>query len=45
MTQLRDMEIRLSLNSSLQTIPASFGDDGIDEYPGTERLPRLPPGK
>ncbi len=43
--QLRDMEIRLSLNSSLQTIPASFGDDGIDEYPGTERLPRLPPGK
>lgn len=43
--QLRDMEIRLSLSSSLQTIPASFGDDGIDEYPGTESLPRLPPGK
>ena len=43
--QLRDMEIRLSLSSSLQAIPASFGDDGIDEYPGTESLPRLPPGK
>lgn len=43
--QLRDMEIRLSLNTSLQTIPASFGDDGLDEYPSTERLPRLPPGK
>jgi hypothetical protein len=43
--QLRDMEIRLSLSSSLQTTPASFGEDGIDEYPGTESLPRLPPGK
>jgi hypothetical protein len=43
--QLRDMEIRLSLNTSLQTIPASFGEDGIDDYPSTSSLPRLPPGK
>ena len=43
--QLRDMEIRLSLSSSLQAIPTSFGDDGMDEYPSNERMPRLPPGK
>jgi len=44
--QLRDMEIRLSLTNSLQSIPSFGPDDGIDEYPdGSDIAPKLPPGK
>ena len=44
--QLRDMEIRLSLTNSLQSIPSFGPDDGIDEYPdGFDIAPQLPPGK
>lgn len=44
--QLRDMEIRLSLTSRLQSTPSTFGpDDGLDEYGIGDDTPKLPPGR
>lgn len=43
--QLRDMEIRLSLTTRLQSIPSFGPDDGADEYPASDDAPKLPPGK
>ncbi|WPT11577.1 hypothetical protein PSENEW3n2_00005079 [Picochlorum sp. SENEW3] len=43
--QLRDMEIRLSLTTRLQSIPSFGPDDGADEYPASDTAPKLPPGK
>lgn len=44
--RLRDMEIRLSLTTSLQAMPGmTYGpDDGAEEYPSSS-FPKLPPGK
>ena len=45
--RLRDMEIRLSLTTSLQALPGmTYGpDDGAEEYPSSSNIPKLPPGK
>lgn len=44
--QLRDMEIRLSLTSRLQSVSSTFGpDDGLDEYGIGDDTPKLPPGR
>ena len=43
--ELRDLEIRTSLNATLHSV-ISFGpDDGADEFPSSSDIPGLPPGR